>query len=124
MDTLIQEAKQESRFPKAQNGLVFGFLNDALLEDLNENNSWKERSNAIEAVESKLNQILSTERKMDFLPYSTNFLGFVIQFISDINFKISLTVIKIISKCFFAQTSFIAKLFQVNIQMNIKKYYT
>ena len=32
------------------------------------------------------------------MPYANHFLGFMIQFIPDINFKISLTSIKIISK--------------------------
>jgi len=78
--------------------LFFGFLNEALLEDLNENNSWKERSNAIEAMESKLNATLQNEKKVDFLPYATNFIGFISTMIQDINFKIALTVIKMISK--------------------------
>ena len=78
MEQLIQEAKNESRHPKSQNGLYFGFLNEALLDDLNENNSWKERSNAIEAMESKLNMVLSADKKVDFLPYATPFLGFIL----------------------------------------------
>jgi len=41
---------------------------------------------------------LSTEKKVEFMPYATNFLGFMIQYIPDINFKISLSSIKIISK--------------------------
>ena len=81
-----------------QNGLVFGFLNEALLEDLGENNSWKERSNAIEALESKLNMVLASEKKVEMMPYASQFLGYMIQFIPDINFKISLTAIKVISK--------------------------
>ena len=69
-----------------------------MLEDLNENNSWKERSNAIEAMESKLNVVLGSDKKVDFLPYSSNFLTFITNMIPDINFKISLTVIKMITK--------------------------
>lgn len=49
---------------------------------------------------------------MDFFPYATAFLGFMLQYIPDINFKISLTTIKII-----------ARLLQANI-INFKKYYT
>jgi len=90
--------------------LFFGFLNEALLEDLNENNSWKERSNAIEAMESKLNATLQNEKKVDFLPYATNFIGFISTMIQDINFKIALTVIKMI-----------AKLLSLN-SINIKKH--
>lgn len=35
---------------------------------------------------------------MDFMPFATAFLGFMIEYIPDINFKISLTSIKIICK--------------------------
>ena len=35
---------------------------------------------------------------MDFIPYATAFLGFIMQFIKDINFKICLTAIQITSK--------------------------
>jgi len=35
---------------------------------------------------------------MDFLPYATPFIGFILQFIKDINFKISLTAIQITGK--------------------------
>ena len=35
---------------------------------------------------------------MDFMPYATPFLGFILQFIKDINFKICLTAIQITSK--------------------------
>jgi hypothetical protein len=83
-----------------------------LIEDLNENNSWKERSNAIEAMESKLNMALNGDKKVEFMPYATQFLGFIVQMIPDINFKISLTVIKIITK-----------LLQLNC-VNLKKYYS
>jgi hypothetical protein len=40
--------------------------------------------------------MLMSDKKMDFMPYATAFLGFMIQYISDINFKISLSSIKII----------------------------
>ena len=96
---MIYEAKEESRYPRAQNGLFFGFLDEQVLEALNESNQWKDRTSAIEAIDSKFNQILLlTDKKMDFLPYSTQFLGYMIQHIPDINFKISLTSVKIISK--------------------------
>lgn len=39
-----------------------------------------------------------SEKKMDFMPFATAFLGFMIEYIPDINFKISLTSIKIICK--------------------------
>lgn len=46
------------------------------------------------------------------MPYATHFLGFIVQYIPDINFKISLTVIKIITK-----------LLQLNL-INFKKYFS
>lgn len=36
------------------NGLVFGFLEEDVVESLNENNQWKDRTNAMERIESKL----------------------------------------------------------------------
>jgi hypothetical protein len=98
LDKIITEAREESSYPKAPNGLYFGFLDENLIEALNENNQWKERTNSIEAIESKLNMALSVDKKVEFLPYVTHFLGFMIQYIPDINFKISLTTIKIICK--------------------------
>ncbi len=38
MDKMISEAKEESRYPRAQNGLYFGFLEESLIDALNENN--------------------------------------------------------------------------------------
>ena len=78
LDKIITEAKEESRYPKGPNGLYFGFLEESLIDALNENNQWKERTNSIEAIESKLNAALADNKKMEFLPYSTNFLGFMI----------------------------------------------
>ena len=47
------------------------------------------------------------DKKTEFMPYATLFLGFMIQNIPDINFKISLTTLKIISKI-------IALIFKIN----------
>jgi hypothetical protein len=41
LEKIITEAKEESRYPKGQNGLYFGFLEEKLIEALNENNQWK-----------------------------------------------------------------------------------
>lgn len=38
----------------ASNGLVFGFLEEDLVDALNENNQWKDRTNAMEKIESQL----------------------------------------------------------------------
>ena len=34
-----------------KNDLVFGFLEEELVEALNENNQWKDRTNAMETIE-------------------------------------------------------------------------
>jgi hypothetical protein len=70
-----------------------------------------------------LNIVLASDKKVEFLPYATQFLGFILQYIPDINFKISLTSIKIISNKSLINTSYIAKLMQTNL-INFKKYYT
>jgi len=66
--------------------------------------------------------VVMSDKKMDFIPYATAFLGFIIQYISDINFKISLTAIKIISKQYYLLI-IIDKLLNMNL-INFKKYYT
>jgi hypothetical protein len=38
LDKIINEAKEESRYPKAHNGLYFGFIDDITIDQLNENN--------------------------------------------------------------------------------------
>jgi hypothetical protein len=38
MDKMINEAREESSYPRAPNGLYFGFLEEGLIEALNENN--------------------------------------------------------------------------------------
>jgi hypothetical protein len=41
LDKIINQAKEESRYPKGQNNLYFGILEENLIESLNENNQWK-----------------------------------------------------------------------------------
>lgn len=38
----------------SMNGLVFGFLEEDLVDALNENNQWKDRTNAMEEIEAQL----------------------------------------------------------------------
>ena len=52
----------------------------------------------MEAIESSLYGVLVTERKVDFLPYANHFLGFIVPYVSDINFQVSLTSLKILAK--------------------------
>jgi hypothetical protein len=79
--------------------LLFAFLKEHQIDSLGESHQWKERSNAIVAIESELNHVLATtDKRMEFLPFSTAFLGFIVQYIKDINFKISITAINMTSK--------------------------
>lgn len=43
---------------------------------------------------------MNSEKKVDFLPYATQFLGFIIssKFIPDINFKVNQSALRIIPK--------------------------
>ena len=41
LDSVIQEAKHEFIYPRAQNGLLFAFLRDELVDSLDEKNQWK-----------------------------------------------------------------------------------
>jgi len=38
IENIIKEGKEESRYPRGSNGLYFGFLEEGLIEALNENN--------------------------------------------------------------------------------------
>lgn len=71
-----------------------------------------------------MNNAIIGEKKIDFLPYATSFLGFMIQYIPDINFKISLTTIKIIRKikATLIINFMIERLLTLN-GINFKKYY-
>ena len=84
---------------KSPAGLVFGFLSHETIDALEEGKPWKDRAAAIEQVASQLSQELSnSERTARFLPHATAFLGFIIAYIKDMNFKLSLTAINITSK--------------------------
>lgn len=78
LDKIITEAREESNYPRGPNGLYFGFLEEGLIQALNENNQWKERTSSIEGIESQLNMALTGDKKLDFIPYATAFLGFMI----------------------------------------------
>jgi len=65
----------------------------------------------MEVIESKINDTLYSDKKRDFAPHATAFLGFLYQLIPDINFKISLAAIKIITA-----------LLAMNL-VELKKYY-
>lgn len=112
-DFITKEVKPEPKYPRFSNGLLFSFLKDHLVETLSdENKQWQERAQAAETIESELNIVLATsDKKMDFLPYATNFIGYIMQFIKDINFKICLTAIQITSKLLVLSV------------VNIKKHY-
>lgn len=77
---------------------MFGFLPEHLLEALHENNQWKDRTNAMEAVETLVEGLLQSSQKKSFSSENaTEFLSFIQTLIPDINFKISLAAIKLCS---------------------------
>ena len=41
LEKITLDAKHDSRYPRGQNGLLFAFLRDELIEALNEKNQWK-----------------------------------------------------------------------------------
>jgi len=58
---------------------------------------------------------------MAFMPYATPFLGFIIQYIKDINFKISLTAINITSKLLVLNIVAVKKYYQQMVTVLIEK---
>ena len=102
----------DQKFPKAKNGLVFMFVTEKTIEDLGEGKPWKDRTSAIDNIQNGLNQLLNRpDQKNAFTPYASAFLGFMITFIKDINFKICLNSIQITNQ-----------LLVLDI-VNLKKYY-
>ena len=55
------------------------------------------------------------------MPYATPFLGFIIQYIKDINFKISLTAINITSKLLVLNIVAVKKYYQQMVTVLIEK---
>ena len=69
-----------------------------------------------------MNKVLAvTEKKMQFMPYATPFLGFMIQYIKDINFKISLTAINVTSKLLVLNMVSVKKHYQQMVTLLIEK---
>jgi hypothetical protein len=58
---------------------------------------------------------------MAFMPFATPFLGFIIQYIKDINFKISLTAINITSKLLVLNIVAVKKYYQQMVTVLIEK---
>lgn len=83
----------------ADNGLLFGFLQEEILNQLDERRAWQDRTAAIEHIDDKLNVMLSDHgKKSAFLPFIGTFLGMILVYIKDINFKICLTAVNITKK--------------------------
>lgn len=90
---------QKPKYPVGENGLIFGFLAEETLNNLDEQKHWKDRCAAIEVVDDNLTQLLnSLEKKQAFKPHMGQFLALVLNLIKDINFKICLTAINIVRK--------------------------
>jgi hypothetical protein len=79
--------------------LLFGFLSPDVVQGLNEMNQWKDRTTTMETLQSQFEQLLlDRDRLREFEGEdATAFLEFIYKFISDINFKISISAIKIVS---------------------------
>ena len=87
-------------------GLHFGFIEQDLITALDENQPWKERTNAMDEVESLTERLILVEKADQSIrmklceKYAWDFLGFTSRFVTDINFKISLSAIKIVQLLF------------------------
>ena len=81
---------------------------------MSENNQWKERTNAIEKIEDRFLKLISESRHSPALSETnaTNLLAFIYKFIPDINFKISLSSIKIVTLLLKKDLANIKKYFQ------------
>jgi len=78
----------------------FGFLDPTVIKALNENNFWSERTKAIEQIEALVGLISIGNGGKDYelsADDANDFLLFMVQLIPDINFKISLASIKIVT---------------------------
>jgi hypothetical protein len=90
---------QKPKHPKGENGKLYGFLSEDIVQNLDENQQWKERTAAIEYIDEQLNVMMgNSEKKKQFMPYMSQFLSVILVFIKDINFKICLTAINITRK--------------------------
>jgi hypothetical protein len=69
---------------------------------LNEMNQWKDRTTAMETIQIQFEKLLlnRSDLKQFEGEHATEFLGFILRFIPDINFKISIAAIKIVSLLF------------------------
>ena len=80
-------------------GLVFGFIQPSIIDQMDESRPWKERATAIELIEQLLShQLSNAENKSKFAPHATSFLSFIAPYIKDVNVKLSLTAISMTNK--------------------------
>ncbi len=78
----------------------FGFLDPHLVKALNENNFWSERTKAMEQIEALVGYISIGNAGKDFeitADDASDFLQLIVLLIPDINFKISLASIKLVT---------------------------
>jgi two-component sensor histidine kinase len=74
---------------------VWSFLPIEIADKLNESSDWRQRTTAIEEVESLLTKEIENPNP-DFADYITDICKKMLKMITDINFKISLTSLRII----------------------------
>jgi len=106
----IIKFKNTTQWPMdMSSGLLFGFLEPDLVTALDDNLPWKERTTAMDSVESHSEKLIRSGKSNSPLrvkfceQYAWDFLGFTSKFVTDINFKISLSAIKIIHLLFAEQ---------------------
>lgn len=106
------------------NGLAFGFIEGAIVDQLSENNQWKERTSAMERVEDRFVKLLNEGRAKQSMSESnaTSFLAYIYKFIPDINFKISLSSINIVSLLLRNDLANIKKYFQTVLGHLVEKF--
>lgn len=65
-------------------------------------NQWKDRTTAMETIQGLFEKLLLNKNEFKAFEgeQATEFLGFILRFIPDINFKISIAAIKIVSLLF------------------------
>lgn len=106
-----------------QNGLAFGFVEADLVDQVAESNQWKERTAAIERIEDMFMKLLQESQRPALSENNaTNLLAFVYKFIPDINFKISLSSIKIVTLILQFDIANVKKHFQAVFGVLIEKF--
>lgn len=74
---------------------MWTFLTEEIADKLNDETDWKKRTEAIEQLEIQLRKELENPHR-DFADYVEDIIKKMLKMVSDINFKISLTSLRVI----------------------------